>query len=58
MSLKRNLISGVLWTALGKYSGMIISIIISMVLARLISPEQFGVVAIAQVTISFFFYFL
>lgn len=54
MSLKRNLISGVLWTALGKYSGMIISIIISMVLARLISPEQFGVVAIAQVTISFF----
>lgn len=44
---------GVMWTAIGKYAGIGVSIIISMVLARLIAPEDFGVVAIAQVAISF-----
>lgn len=44
---------GVMWTAAGKYTGIVMSIIISMILARLICPEDFGVVAIAQVAISF-----
>ena len=57
MSLKREIISSVLWTALGKYSGMFFSIIISMVLARLISPAEFGIVAIAQIIINFFCFF-
>ena len=57
MSLRREIISSVLWTALGKYSGMFFSIIITMVLARLISPAEFGIVAIAQIIINFFCFF-
>lgn len=52
-SLKSQMAKGVMWTAVGKYAGIAVQIIISMVLARLIAPEDFGVVAIAQVAISF-----
>lgn len=52
-SLKINMAKGVMWTAVGKYAGVVVSIIVSMILARLISPEDFGVVAIAQVVITF-----
>lgn len=57
MSLKQEIINSVFWTALSKYSGMFFSIVISMVLARLISPAEFGVVAIAQIIINFFCFF-
>ena len=57
MSLKQEIINSVFWTALNKYSGMFFSIVISMVLARLISPAEFGVVAIAQIIINFFCFF-
>lgn len=40
--------------AVSKYSGMLVSIIISMVLARILSPSDYGVVAIATVFIVFF----
>lgn len=53
MSIKQEMITGVIWSAIEKYSGIIISIIISAVLARLISPSDFGVVTIATVLISF-----
>lgn len=52
-SLKKEMFKGILWTAASKYIGIVLSIVISMVLARLISPEEFGIVAIAQVAISF-----
>ena len=52
-SLRKEMAKGVMWTAVAKYSGILIQILISMVLARLIAPEEFGVVAIAQVAISF-----
>ena len=52
-SLKVEMAKGLMWTAIGKYTGIVISIIVSMVLARLIAPEEFGVVAIAQVAIAF-----
>ena len=53
-SLKRELLSGVFYTAIAKYSGIIISLVVAGVLARLIAPEDFGIVAIATVIISFF----
>ena len=53
MVLKK-ILSGVIYTAIPKYSGVIISIIIGAVLARLLSPEEFGVVALVTVFISFF----
>ena len=53
-SLKHELLSGVFYTAIAKYSGIIISLAVAGVLARLIAPEDFGIVAIATVIISFF----
>lgn len=53
-SLKKQLFSGVFYTALAKYSGIIISLVVAGVLARLLSPDDFGIVAIATVIITFF----
>lgn len=53
-STKKELLSGVFYTAIAKYSGIIISLVIAGILARLIEPEDFGIVAIATVIISFF----
>lgn len=53
-TLKKELLSGVFYTAIAKYSGIVISLVIAGVLARLIAPEEFGIVAVATVIISFF----
>lgn len=52
--VKKNLISGVAYTAVAKYSGILISLLVTAILARLIAPEEFGIVAIATVIIAFF----
>jgi PST family polysaccharide transporter len=52
--IKKQLFSGVFYTALAKYSGIIITLVVSGILGRLLSPDDFGVVAIATVIISFF----
>ena len=52
-TIKEEMLKGVMWSAVGKYSGVIIQLIITAVLARLITPEEFGVVAIATVLIAF-----
>lgn len=52
--VKKNLISGVAYTAVAKYSGVLISLVVTAILARLIAPEEFGIVAIATVIIAFF----
>ena len=44
---------GVMWSALQKYSTMAVSIIVTMVMARLLTPEDFGIIAIAMVIIAF-----
>lgn len=53
-NMKQQLISGVFYTALARYSGIALSLVVAGVLARLLSPGDFGVVAIATVIISFF----
>ena len=53
-SVKKQLISGITYTAIAKYSGMIISLLVTAILARHISPSDFGIVAIATVIITFF----
>ena len=53
-SVKKELFSGVLFTAIGKYSYVVISILITAVLARILTPADFGIVAIATVLINFF----
>jgi PST family polysaccharide transporter len=55
--IKKQLFSGVFYTALAKYSGILVTLVVSGVLGRLLSPDDFGVVAIAMVIISFFWLF-
>lgn len=51
---KKQLIVGVLYTAISKYSGMAISLVVAGILARMLPTDDFGIVAIATVIISFF----
>ena len=53
MSIKEELTKGVFWIALAKYSGIFISLGITAILARHISPAAFGTMAIATVVLSF-----
>lgn len=52
-NVRKELTIGVFWSAVTRYSGIVISLVVSMVLARLLSPEEYGVVAIATVLITF-----
>lgn len=52
-NIKQQLFSGVFYTAIAKYSGIIISLVVAGILARLLSPDDFGIVAIATVIILF-----
>ncbi len=51
---RKLIINGVFFTATAKYSNIFISLIVTAILARILSPEEFGIVAIATVIIVFF----
>lgn len=51
--VKNAMIKGLAWSAIEKYSVFLVSLVVSMVLARLLAPKDFGVVAIATVIINF-----
>lgn len=53
-NIKQQMLSGVFYTAIAKYSGLVISLVVMAILARLLSPDDFGTVAIATVFINFF----
>lgn len=53
-STRRTVGKGVFYTALGKYSNIFFSILIGAILARLLSPDEFGIVAIVTVFVTFF----
>lgn len=53
-NIKQQMMSGVFYTAVAKYSGIFISLGVMAVLARLLTPDDFGVVAISTVFINFF----
>ena len=52
-SLKKELAKGVFWIAIAKYSGIVIQLLVTAVLARLISPAAFGTIAVAMVVLHF-----
>ena len=54
ISVKKEIINGVFWNAVAKYSSVIVQLGVTAILARLITPEEFGIVAIATVLITFF----
>ena len=53
MSLKKEMVNGVFWTAVQRYSGYVVQLIVTMILARLLAPTDFGIIAIALVLIQF-----
>lgn len=53
-SLKKQFTHGVLYNAAAKYSGIIIQLVVTAILARLLSPHEFGIIAICTVAIAFF----
>lgn len=54
MSILNDLKKGVLYNSIGKYSNLLISFILQILLARLLSPDEFGIVAIINVFLVFF----
>src|SRR5574344_1751567 len=53
-TIKEQLLSGAFFTAVAKYSNLLISLIVTAILARMLPPADFGIVAIATVIIAFF----
>lgn len=53
-TIRKSLSSGVFYIALSKYSSIFFQILIGAILARLLTPEEFGIVALVTVFVSFF----
>ena len=51
-SLKEKAIGGFAWSAFGKISNTIISFVVGVVLARLLSPSDFGTIGMISIFIS------
>ncbi|MGT2783894.1 lipopolysaccharide biosynthesis protein [Streptococcus merionis] len=54
MDIKKSFRDGILFTAIGKYSNVIIQLVITTILSRLISPTEYGIVAVVNVFLVFF----
>ena len=52
-NLKGEMIKGVFWNAIEKYTGIVIGMVVSMVLARILTPKDYGTVAIVTVFTTF-----
>ncbi|NEQ55084.1 MAG: oligosaccharide flippase family protein, partial [Leptolyngbya sp. SIO3F4] len=53
MNLENKAVKGVLWSFIEKWGGQLISTAVFFLLARLLGPEAFGVIALASVFIAF-----
>jgi PST family polysaccharide transporter len=53
MNLREKALKGVFWSAVEKWGYQFVAILVFFLLARLLSPEDFGLVALASVFISF-----
>lgn len=53
-TLKQEITSGVIYTAIAKYSSIAIQIFITAILARILCPDDYGAIAIVSVFINFF----
>lgn len=49
MSLKQKTVSGLSWTFLDRFSNQIIQFVIGIILARLLSPEEYGLVGMLTI---------
>lgn len=51
---KELFIKGIIFSSISRYSGILINLIVTAILSRILSPEDFGVIALATVFITFF----
>ncbi|MGK7895451.1 MAG: MOP flippase family protein [Xenococcus sp. (in: cyanobacteria)] len=58
MNLKQRAAKGLLWSAIQSWAGQVISFSVFFVLARLLQPEDFGLIALAAVFLTFMQIFL
>ncbi|MGB3639966.1 MAG: oligosaccharide flippase family protein, partial [Rivularia sp. (in: cyanobacteria)] len=54
MSIKQKAIKGIFWSGIQNWGSQAGSLIIFLVLARLLSPADFGLVALANTFLAFF----
>ncbi|MDC0825632.1 lipopolysaccharide biosynthesis protein [Lactococcus petauri] len=52
--MKNEFKSGIFFTAIAQYSTVVVQLVLNMVLSRLLTPEQIGIVTTVQVLILFF----
>ena len=52
MSLRKKTLSGMVWTFGQQFSGQLISFVVSIILARLLLPAQFGLIGMLSIFIS------
>lgn len=52
MSLKKQFISGVIWNSVGRFSSLGVQFIVSIILARMLGPYEFGIIGILSVFIA------
>ena len=50
-SLKQKTISGIIWSAVQRFGTMIISFVSNIVLARLLTPDDFGCIGLLAIFI-------
>jgi O-antigen/teichoic acid export membrane protein len=53
MSLKQKALSGMFWTSIQQFSNQGISFVVSIVLSRILLPEQFGLIAMLGIFMGF-----
>jgi O-antigen/teichoic acid export membrane protein len=58
MNLRQKAVKGVVWTAIGNWGSQLISFVVFFLLARLLGPEDFGLVALSSVFFAFMQVFL
>lgn len=51
---KRIFVQGVVFSALSRYSSLVVNLVVTAILSRILLPNDFGVIALASVCIAFF----
>ncbi|MFL2125369.1 lipopolysaccharide biosynthesis protein [Marinilactibacillus psychrotolerans] len=46
--------NGLLYTAIGKYSNVVVQLLVNVILSRILSPQEFGIVATVTIFLVFF----
>lgn len=54
MSIKKQILKGSFYTGGAKYFNLVVSLLVTSVLARILAPSEFGVIALTTVVMSFF----